>query len=627
MLLELFNSKLIKKTRPGMFSLFYTYENRAAWDSIDEQLKKNIICEAEEFIGYKWPRFSATDYTDYYIKGSRKNYDSVFKGVFDPITKLAIAECVEGKGRFIDDLANGVFARCEDASWIHTGHLIHYGDETIPRYDGKYLDIRSCSTGKQLSIVYYLLGDELRKFSPYLVERMEKEIKTRVLDIYLETDQWWTNLNEGHIINNWNTHCNECVITTAMIMERDKDRLVKIIAKAMKSLDVFYSLYEEDGACNEGPGYWKGSALSFIGIIRMLSELYSLKPENIINNKVRNMGNYICKVFIHRDMFMSYADGDGRNPMFDVKLYLAGNLLNEQTMLDMAIDVFNRNREKEIYYEHFVYILSDYLEYVFSYNKLFKESTLVKGKSHYMINAVLPDSNIFAARKKEGSKEGFFIGIKGGHNDESHNHNDIGCPFVYLNGEPVIIDPAAGTYTSKTFSPDRYDIWTMQSAWHSLPVINGFMQGAGQDYQSGAFKWSDDGSCAWASMEISKAYPNKAGIKSFTRKITLDRNKNEVLINDSIKLEKPSKDLVFHITLNNKPEICETGSMQLCMGEKEVALSYNDLKLTANITVMDLTYDKKLSNAWGQQIYRIDFKVTEADDEFDLEFHIKTVNL
>ncbi len=332
------------------------------------------------------------------------------------------------------------------------------------------------------------------------------------------------------------------------------------------------------------------------------------------------MGNYICKVFIHGDRFMSYADGSGRNPMYDVKLYLAGRLLNERAMKDMALETFSRNRKKGIYYENFIYVLSDYLEYAFSFIELLRESSREKGRAQYMESATLPDAHIFAARTEEGSEKGFFIGLKGGHNDESHNHNDIGCPFVYLNGEPVVIDPAAGAYTSKTFSSERYDIWTMQSEWHSLPTVKGHMQKDGRGYRSDSFEWGDDGKAAWASMDISKAYPEKAGIDSYERKIALDRTKGEVRINDNIRLVKPCKDLVFHFTLNDKPELTEDGKMSIETIAGKVSLEYDKTALEANITEMDLSYDTKLKDSWGEAIYRLNFKVKKAAREFHCGF-------
>jgi hypothetical protein len=39
------------------------------------------------------------------------------------------------------------------------------------------------------------------------------------------------------------------------------------------------------------------------------------------------------------------------------------------------------------------------------------------------------------------------------------------------------------TYTRKTFSSQRYEIWTMQSGYHQLPKINGVDQMQGRQYK------------------------------------------------------------------------------------------------------------------------------------------------
>lgn len=64
------------------------------------------------------------------------------------------------------------------------------------------------------------------------------------------------------------------------------------------------------------------------------------------------------------------------------------------------------------------------------------------------------------------------MAAKGGHNDESHNHNKMGQFIVYYDGKSVFIDIGVGTYTEKTFSPKLYEIWTMQSAYYNLPTMD-----------------------------------------------------------------------------------------------------------------------------------------------------------
>jgi hypothetical protein len=286
----------------------------------------------------------------------------------------------------------------------------------------------------------------------------------------------------------------------------------------------------------------------------------------------------------------------------------------------MAIDVFIRKRKNDVYYDHFIYNISEYIEYIFTFKELTEKAKNGTKGSYYLRSAVLSDANIFSARQKEGTKKGFFIGLKGGHNDESHNHNDIGAPYVYYDGEPVIIDVGAGTYTIKTFSPDRYEIWTMQSSWHSLPEINGYQQEAGIGFRSSDFRWEDSGRTAVVSMEISGAYPREAAVESYRREISLDRKSQKVRISDFLKLEKPSNDLEFHLTAIEEPETKKPGKLMLRNKGALIVIEYDNEKLAVMCEKNDLSDDVKLYKSWGYEIYRINFRPIDASDEFILDF-------
>ena len=66
----------------------------------------------------------------------------------------------------------------------------------------------------------------------------------------------------------------------------------------------------------------------------------------------------------------------------------------------------------------------------------------------------------------------YALGGKAGSNADSHNHNDVGSVTLYRDGRPLLIDVGVETYSKKTFSPQRYEIWTMQSGWHNLPQFD-----------------------------------------------------------------------------------------------------------------------------------------------------------
>lgn len=130
------------------------------------------------------------------------------------------------------------------------------------------------------------------------------------------------------------------------------------------------------------------------------------------------------------------------------------------------------------------------------------------------------------------------MAAQGGHNNESHNHNDVGNFIVFHDGEPVLIDVGVETYTAKTFSAQRYEIWTMQSAWHNAPTVNGVMQSPGRQFEAHAVSFKSDDRAASFELNLERAYPAAAGIQSWQRTITLDRAAAAVQIQDRYQLSK-----------------------------------------------------------------------------------------
>jgi len=71
------------------------------------------------------------------------------------------------------------------------------------------------------------------------------------------------------------------------------------------------------------------------------------------------------------------------------------------------------------------------------------------------------------------------VALKGGHNAEHHNHNDVGSYVVVTGERAVLLDPGAETYTARTFSSRRYDSKLLNSYGHAVPVVAGKLQRPG----------------------------------------------------------------------------------------------------------------------------------------------------
>jgi hypothetical protein len=212
----------------------------------------------------------------------------------------------------------------------------------------------------------------------------------------------------------------------------------------------------------------------------------------------------------------------------------------------------------------------------------------------------LPDLQVITARQYSESDKGMFLAAKGGYNNEMHNHNDVGNFMVYYDGEPVIIDTGVGRYTKQTFSSQRYELWFMQSGYHSLPSFGGVDQKDGQKYRATDVVFDENARSI--RMELKEAYLPEAKIKSYVREIMM--KEGAVIISENIELEEKNE-IDFHMMACVKPEIIEDGKIQLSMGR---TLTY-DKSLSAEVEAFD-PVGMDTESAWGtKQLYRLHFRI------------------
>ena len=72
------------------------------------------------------------------------------------------------------------------------------------------------------------------------------------------------------------------------------------------------------------------------------------------------------------------------------------------------------------------------------------------------------------------------MSLKGGNNDEPHNHNDLGTFVVVKGNQPLIVDPGNSPYTATTFSARRYENPMLSSFGHPVPRLAGMLQRSGK---------------------------------------------------------------------------------------------------------------------------------------------------
>ncbi|MGO4274193.1 heparinase, partial [Paenibacillus sp. TAF58] len=152
-------------------------------------------------------------------------YEGLFFRRRGVLGTLVIAECLEGKGRFLDDIINGIWILCEKSTWCLPAHLYLSGnEEQLPDSSAPLIDLFAADTSWLLSWVHYLLKEKLDFASPQITKRIRKEIDQRILTPYLErNDFWWMGFGEREV-NNWNPWCNSNILISVLLIEENHER-------------------------------------------------------------------------------------------------------------------------------------------------------------------------------------------------------------------------------------------------------------------------------------------------------------------------------------------------------------------------------------------------------------------
>ncbi|MGB9610941.1 MAG: hypothetical protein ACPL7M_08205, partial [Bryobacteraceae bacterium] len=91
-----------------------TAEEREPWQALPEELKTAIVSAAGKQLGASWPSLTASLFLQYAREGNRSRYEGVRRARRDRLTLAALAECIEGGGRFLDEVLDGIWLTCEE---------------------------------------------------------------------------------------------------------------------------------------------------------------------------------------------------------------------------------------------------------------------------------------------------------------------------------------------------------------------------------------------------------------------------------------------------------------------------------------------------------------------------------
>ena len=568
---KFFSDRVFKPDRkPGILSGGFRFA--------DEDERKKALAYADEALSEPFPALTATMYLRFVRDGNRSEYDGASARRRRAVASLLLGVMAGESERYADKLADTVWATLEDTSWVIPAHNVSrpyvYLAKTLPdSYDGDppEIDLVSAETGALLSLVYIYAKDVLDGVSDVICERVAYEINRRIIRPYLDHEMRWIT----GFINNWVPWIVSNVLICASVFS-EKETLSALLSRSARYLDIFVATYGDDGGCNEGCSYWNAAVATLFDASEIL---YEITGDDAVFSKpgFLRMAEFAFDMCISPEAtrFVNFADCSPRL-FYDRRLLsrMADRFASEKLrILSRSLGDPPTSAPGTMLYRYFKSLTQPMPERV--------SAAMPDG------DAVYPDLEVAVLRRG-----GFFLAAKGGHNRESHNHNDIGSLILYLDGEPVLIDAGVGTYKKATFSKERYTLWTMQSSYHNLPEINGTMQKDGAEYRADGF------SCEDGTVRISYAgaYPAEAGVKSAVRKVTL--TDCGAVIEDRVDCE--SGRVVYSFMTKFEPE--RISPLTLKVGSCAVSFDRGEIE----IEPVDLEGDGTLENSWKQKnVYRV----------------------
>ncbi|MEG0456006.1 MAG: heparinase II/III family protein, partial [Bacteroides sp.] len=418
------------------------------------------------------------------------------------------------------------------------------------------------------------------------------ELEERTIKPYMNEENyyWWQafRATPTTMVNNWNPWCNSNVLQCLMLLENDPEKLAAGVYRTMQSVDRFLNYVHSDGACEEGPSYWGHAGGKLFDYLDLLSTITAGKVSLLGHPMIKNIGEYISRSYVGDGWVVNFADASAKGGGDAPLIYRFGKAVGSNEMMHFAALMNDhklpRNRD-------FYRIMQTLM--------IREELAATTPKHSTPLQVWYPETEFCYMKNKSG----MFFAAKGGYNDESHNHNDAGSFSVWMNDSPVLIDAGVGTYTRQTFSSERYSIWTMQSNYHNLPMINGVSQQNGRSYKATKVKF--DAKKNKFSADIATAYPERAKVKNWTRSYVLKADRLQ--INDTFELDEAVEKNIIHFMTWGEVDLSVPGKVIISVNGQRALLAYNPTQFDTALESVPLT-DQRLSDVWGKQLYRIIIK-------------------
>ncbi len=440
-------------------------DDREGWNRLAAtRAYSGVVKSAEKLLTTPMPEMTEELYMLFKKTGRRTaDYNRARGQRYDRVSRFTQAECIENQGRFIKPLEAALRSICQEKTWIYNFH-----DGSLADYTGKKItiDLSSVDLAQNLGECLFLLGDKLSAETRQLV--MAK-LRERIFDPYHKAvdgtgmKQWWITADM-----NWNSVCHAGTVAAALAVCPDRSERAFFVAAAEKYSADFLRGFGGDGYCAEGMGYWNYGFGNYIQLCETVYQATRGKLDLYKLKGARDAALYPVRIRLLNDIYPAYADcALNSKPGMQLMSYI--NRRYELGLNDFVVPDFATASGG----------VASALMYSCSNSATARPAAA--GKEFYELHSLFEHGGVLNCRPLPQSACRLTVSFKGGHNNEPHNHNDLGSFVVVLGKESLILDPGGEVYTARTFSKDRYLSKLLNSYGHPVPVIAGKLQRPGAE--------------------------------------------------------------------------------------------------------------------------------------------------
>ena len=533
--------------------------DRSEWDALAATPKgKALMKWAKRELNAKVEVPSEELYREFYRSGNRSLYQNALGKFTSPIFKLVVAECLENKGTYIAEIEKRLRLMCAMPSWVLPAH-----DRNAEIYDGKaiYSDLVSTNYGCVCAYTINLLGDKL---SSEVRDLVKENVFSRVITPYREmitgtqkkgAKMWWS---VG--ASNWNAVCTCGTLGAALsLCESKKDRALYLAAAEILTRDFFFKGFTPDGYCSEGMSSWNYGFGHFEIMAALVLQATNDQVDFLQMPMVKSCLMFAPNMEIGDGYFAAFADCGitaRPGPIFvgyvsrrldlgltqyekaAANVYDVGMGLFEflPFYFDSKISADRQARRKEI---------ADHPESVSSKSKTAKTNEKDE-TAVFPLQTEFPDAGVLICRPfPDYSQPVLAVAMKGGHNRELHNHNDVGTftmlrldPSDKKKSGPYVLDPGGEIYTARTFGKDRYTGDLLNSFGHPVPRINDRLQKTGAAARGVVLEKKLTDSMDQMKLDLTSAYSDDKDVAAVRRTFTYYRAGTQKQIGTAPQLPK-----------------------------------------------------------------------------------------